>query len=257
MIGVYFLPSLAASELFTGRTVVVIDVLRATTTLTWALAAGAREVFPFEDIELARRQGDALGTLGLTGGERGGRKIPGFDLGNSPAEFTSDRVGGKSICFTTTNGTRAMQACRHAGRILLGAFVNLTAVCRCLPDSGGWDLVCAGTDGQITREDVLLAGAILETYRQSRGEPARLPLANDQAAMAAELWSGLVSRHDPLGPPQLATILAASHGGRNLRDIGQGDDIGLAAELDRFSLVPELDPLTWRIIPAQAPADGN
>jgi 2-phosphosulfolactate phosphatase len=255
MIHAYFLPSLVSAEQLAGRIVVVIDVLRATTTITGALAAGAREVLPFDEINATRRRAEQLGQFALTGGERGGKTIAGFDLGNSPAEYTPDRVAGKSICFTTTNGTRAMHVCRKANRILLGAFVNLSSLCHCLPFEGDWDLVCAGTDGQITREDVLLAGAVIETFRNRA--PTSLDHLNDQAVMAADLWQWASRQHDPLGPGQLARLLAQSHGGRNLLEIGQGDDIDWAAELDRLAIVPQLDPHVWRITASSFSAEGN
>src|SRR5205823_10380648 len=141
------------------KTVVVIDVLRATTTIVHALAAGAREVVPCLEVEDARRIAAELGKAAILGGERRGLPIPGFDVGNSPAEYTRQRVGGKTVVFTTTNGTRAMQRCKFASRVLLGAFVNFSAVCRELAVVDHVALVCAGTDGHVTREDTLLAGA--------------------------------------------------------------------------------------------------
>src|SRR4051812_42560200 len=108
-IDVYLLPALVEPEALSGSTVVVIDVLRATTTIVHALAAQAVEVAPFRDVEDARRLANDLGNKAVLGGERGGVPIPGFDLGNSPAEYTSERVAGKTVIFTTTNGTRALE----------------------------------------------------------------------------------------------------------------------------------------------------
>ena len=156
---VYFLPSLADAAMFVGRTVVVVDILRATTTIVHALAAGAKEVIPLLDVAEARCKAQAIGSAVMLGGERGGKRIEGFDLGNSPTEYTAEAVGGKSVVFTTTNGTRAMQLCRSANRVLIGAFTNFSAVCRELEREEHVDILCAGTDGQITREDVLFAGS--------------------------------------------------------------------------------------------------
>src|SRR6185436_10147310 len=116
------LPALAEPGDLAGRTVVVIDVLRATTTIITALAAGATQVVPCQEIEEARRLAGQFSPPAITGGERGGRQIPGFDLGNSPRAYTRKRVGGRPVVFTTTNGTRAMLRCREAGRVLIGAF---------------------------------------------------------------------------------------------------------------------------------------
>src|SRR5258706_13920045 len=132
---VYLLPALVEPAQLAGKTAVVIDVLRATTTIVHALAAGATQVIPCLEVDEARRIAAELGERAISGGERGGKQIPGFDLGNSPAEYSRERVAGKTVVFTTTNGTRAMLRCKAARRVLLGAFVNFSAVCRELVDS--------------------------------------------------------------------------------------------------------------------------
>jgi 2-phosphosulfolactate phosphatase len=103
----------------------------------------------------------------VLGGERGGKRIEGFDLGNSPAEYKPALVAGKTVLFTTTNGTRAMQMCRQAQKVLIGSFANFSAMCRELGKLDHVDILCAGTDGQITREDVLFAGAVIEDLRRT------------------------------------------------------------------------------------------
>src|SRR5690606_11896085 len=107
---------------------VIIDVLRASTSVSAALQAGAARVIPFATIDDAKRFADKLAAAGeppLLGGERGGVKIEGFDLGNSPREYTAERVGGRTIAFTTTNGTRALMAAASAARVYMGAYANL------------------------------------------------------------------------------------------------------------------------------------
>ena len=108
---VHFLPNLTTPERLADETVVVIDVLRASTTITWALASGASCVIPCLEVEKARAKAAEIGTDVLLGGERAGELIEGFDLGNSPSEYTREMVDGKTIVFTTTNGTRAMVQC--------------------------------------------------------------------------------------------------------------------------------------------------
>src|SRR5262249_5944787 len=131
MLCVHLLPSLTTPADLAGGLAVVIDVLRASTTICHALAAGAKEVIPCLEVEEARERanryvpGDAV-----LGGERGGLRIEGFDLGNSPREYTPTTVGGRTVLFTTTNGTRAMRQCTEAARVVIGAFVNLSPVCR-------------------------------------------------------------------------------------------------------------------------------
>ena len=247
-INVHLLPVLVEPHELAGTTVVVIDVLRATTTIIHALAAGAKEVVPLLEVDEARDLAAKLPGQAVLGGERGGKRIEGFDLGNSPLEYTSATVGGKTLVFTTTNGTRAMLRCAQARRILIAGFVNFSAVCRELTGEEQIEIVCAGTDGHVTREDTLLAGAIVEEVGQAlpdtvrKAEPA---LRNDQAEIAADAWRtavGTLSGRDPL-----AAALRESRGGRNLIEIGQEDDIDLAAQIDRFDIVPELDIAAWRI----------
>ncbi len=264
LVRVFFLPGLVEPAELAGRRVVVIDVLRATTTIVWALANGAREIVPFGEVDEARRMAALAGPESLLGGERQGIKIAGFDLGNSPAEYTAERVAGKSIHFTTTNGTRAMRVCREAETIWMGAFANFGALCEELAKKPEWDVVCAGTDGQVTREDVLLAGALVSRVvlgDAGLGGPdtgvAAYPLEggsgvsqivelNDQARMAAEIWRAAVGPN-PLTTARLASLLQESHGGRNLLEIGQGEDIERAAEWDKYPRVAELNPRSGKI----------
>jgi len=152
-----------------GGIAVVIDVLRASTTIITALANGAARVRPMADVAAARASAAALGPGTVLGGERGGVRIDGFDLGNSPAEYARDRVAGRSLVITTTNGTAALAACRAAREIVVGAIVNRSAVVAAVrrlaaaaADCDAVHLVCAGTDGAVTAEDVLAAGAILD-----------------------------------------------------------------------------------------------
>ena len=124
---VHLLPQLVRPEELAGTTVVVIDMLRATTTIVEALSAGAVAVIPCGEIEEARQCARQRSPAALLGGERGGRPIAGFDLGNSPAEYTAERVGGKTVVLTTTNGTRALLHSRQAARVLVAAFANCAA----------------------------------------------------------------------------------------------------------------------------------
>jgi 2-phosphosulfolactate phosphatase len=240
-IDVYLLPALVEPQQLSERTVVVIDVLRATTTIIHALAAGATEVVPCLEVDEARliAAGQFPGSAVL-GGERGGLPIPGFDLGNSPCDYSPARVGGKSVIFTTTNGTRAMLRCKAAGRVLIGAFVNLSAICRELTDAPSVVLLCAGTDGHVTREDTLFAGAVADELARRD-----LSVLNDQAEIAADTWRSCI--RDLTGANPLGQALRASRGGRNLIETGQENDIDLAAQIDKFDLVPELDLVNWRI----------
>jgi len=247
---VHYLPESVAAEEMASGTAVVIDVLRATTTIVFALAAGARAVIPCLTIENARAAAAALPADGVVlGGERGGRPIEGFDLGNSPAEYVAGMVSGKTIVLTTTNGTKALLQCAGAEHIVIGSFVNLSAVCSVLSGRHSVDLVCAGTDGQITREDVLVAGAIVDrlTCEQLDFEPAWE--LNGEARAARDAWLAVIGGATGRElTARLIEAMRASRGGENLVALGMAGDIELAAQIDRFPIVPRFDPASGRIV---------
>ncbi|HTN76480.1 MAG TPA: 2-phosphosulfolactate phosphatase [Pirellulaceae bacterium] len=249
---VHLLPSHVSPEELAGHAVVVIDVLRATTTIVHALAAGATSVLPCLEVEQALLLAQQFGPAVVLGGERGGRKIAGFDLGNSPEEYSPATVAGKRVIFTTTNGTKAMLRCRLARRVLIGAFVNFSAICERLRNEARVDLLCSGTDNQITREDVLFAGAVVEDLlEQGGGEQVTKCELNDQALIALDAWRAVrADMRQALSP--LVDQLRSSRGGRNLLEIGQERDIDIAAQIDRLAVAPELDVATWVITASKA-----
>ncbi len=242
---VHFVPSLVDPAELTGSVCVVIDVLRATTTMIHALAAGAAGIVPCLTIDAARECAAAFPAgSAVLGGERGGLPIPGFALGNSPAEFTNESVGGRTVVLTTTNGTKALLYCNAAADVLIAGFVNLSAVCAVLQPIGQApgtataptrvDVVCAGTDGQVTREDVLLAGAIVERLTGACAWDI-----NDEAALARDAWTAAVAGTSASEvESRLVEALPASLGGRNLVALNMDHDIALAAQLDHFAIVP-------------------
>ena len=240
---VHFLPQPNTSTEVAGRTVVVIDILRATTTMLHALWSGAREVIPCLEVDEARNVAQQFDGTAILGGERGGKRIPGFTLGNSPAEYTPQTVGGKTIVMTTTNGTRALQACRGAARVLIGAFVNFSRVVAELERVEKVSLLCAGTNGRVTREDVLFAGAVVHALRRNGIENNNV---DDEAELAAAAWEssvGNVTAWDPL-----RSALTASRGGRNLVELGFDSDIVLSAQVDARPILGELVLDQWRIV---------
>jgi 2-phosphosulfolactate phosphatase len=232
---VHFLPRLFDSSELRGGVAVVIDVLRASTTIIHALANGAKAVIPVAEVDEARQ---ALANrprgAALSGGERGGTRIAGFDLDNSPSSYARATVDGKTIVFTTTNGTRALLQSSEADRIFVGAFTNLSAVVDALAADGRpVHLVCAGTEGRITSEDVLCAGAIAVGVEQAGGSLA----PDDSRDMAMSLYRECEQR-----PSGVYEMLCRSRGGRNLLELGYDADIRVAAERNLFSVVPEYDP---------------
>lgn len=231
---VHLLPSLAPPGRLAGAVAVVVDVLRATTTIVHALAAGAACVRPCAEVEEARELAGRMrvGRV-LLAGERGGTRLPGFDLGNSPREYTGKVCKGNTIVLTTTNGTRALLRAAEADRALVAAFVNYSAVCEQLrQDARPIHIVCAGCEGEAALEDTLLAGALVDCLCQA-GE-VRL---NDSARLAWDCFEN----HGRC----LLGALQVGEGGARLRRLGYDEDVKAAAQVDRFALVPELrrDPL--------------
>jgi 2-phosphosulfolactate phosphatase len=246
-LNVYTLPKFVDPEDLAGGAAVVIDVLRASTTVVYAFEAGAKAVVPCLEIEEAfliakQYSRDEI----ILGGERGGLPIDGFDLGNSPEEYTPDTVKGKTVVFTTTNGTQALLYAKLAKQILLGAFVNVSAVVEKLLGQEAVHLLCAGTRGQPTEEDILCAGMIAEILQRQGGMEYQL---NDQAIAARDLWlhTLVTAQASPWESPKsepLAIILRQGLGGKNLVSLGLERDILAASHIDRFIIVPQFDPKT-------------
>lgn len=164
-----------------GNTVVLIDVLRSTTVLATALDNGAPYVRPVADIEAARAY-RAQGLL--VAGERDSAKLPGFDFGNSPAEFTAGRIAGRPLAITTTNGTQALALADAGEPVLAGAMVNRSALVRALAAaSGDVALLCSGWKMAPNVEDTLLAGQVARELLAAGGfDPA-----DDSVALALQL----------------------------------------------------------------------
>ena len=254
VLNVYALPGLVSEEELAGGTAVVVDVLRATTTITYALAAGAREVIACTEVEEARRIASHLpADQVLLGGEREGRPIDGFDLGNSPGEYTPEKVAGRTIVFTTSHGTRALARVRSAQQVFLGAFVNAQALCQRLAGEPSIHIVCAGTRGQISRDDVLAAGLLVERLQRSSGDAYRL---NAQAITARENWRysfavPFAVDAEPIPIERLVAELRQSLAGQHLIGFGYEEDIVAAAQVDRLDCVPRMEPATMRITAGQ------
>lgn len=243
-VSVHLLPGLIPDGALRGGAAVVLDVLRATTVMTHALAAGAESILPFAEVADAQRARDARppGSV-LLAGERAGLPIGGFDLGNSPGAFTPDRCRGKTLAMTTTNGTRAILASLEAELVLVAAFSNVSAtLARLSRFRGEVHVVCAGTDGLVSFEDTALAGALVGGLAPARGP------GNDGASVAAGFWRSLGVGLPPgatPSPEDLAERLARGRGGRRVFEIGLGPDVLEAARVDARPLVVELrrDPV--------------
>ena len=216
---------------------VVFDVFRATSSMVTALANGASAIIPVAEISEAlalRRQDPDI----LLAGERDGLRIRAaltggtdFDLGNSPREFTREKVAGKTIAMTTTNGTRALRACAHAGTVLIGSFLNLRATSDFIlqkePDT--LLLVCSGTLEQAALEDTVGAGALCNlVWRYYYGGAV-----SDSALMAQQLFQR--------GPNDLLAATGKSRNGRRLLSHPElKDDVAFCLRRDAFKLAAVL-----------------
>jgi len=218
-------------------TCVVFDVLRATSSMGMALSNGAQAVIPVESIPEALRLREQRPSV-LLAGERNGVRIPAdlaegvaFDLGNSPREFTRDKVQARTIVMTTTNGTRAMRACAGAKRVLTCSFLNLRATADFLArqESTPLLLVCGGSVEEAAYEDALAAGALSDLLAPQR---ARSVVA-DSALMALRLFA--------YASAELPAALAQSRNGRRLLEIeALREDVAFCAQRDLLNLVAEL-----------------
>lgn len=255
---VHLLPSLIEADVLNSGTAVIIDILRASSTMITALQNGATCVIPCGTTEEAFRLRDqSPQDLILLGGERGGVRIEGFDFGNSPAEYTTAAVKGRTVVFTTTNGTKAILKASSAATILIGAFLNRAAIVdRLLQEQQHTHLVCAGTDGVVTGEDVLFAGAVVDDLIGNGPPEGQLDVSvnwtlNDSAVIAWSLWRKKVAdftqARDEVGilartlNERLSMAMRETHGGRNLVGLGYDSDISLCSQLDQFRIIPELD----------------
>ena len=144
------------------HTAVVIDVLRATSSIATALYNGCEQLLPVETVEEARELRTEKYTDALLAGEREAILIPGFDLGNSPFDYDKPKVHGRTIIMTTTNGTSALHAASRAETVYTASFVNAGAVCEAVGGISDLVIVCAGTKGRFSVEDTLCAGLLAD-----------------------------------------------------------------------------------------------
>ena len=206
---------------------IVIDVVRATSCIVEAMANGAAAVLPAVSIEEAVRLRDSLaGDEVLLCGERHGLRIDGFDLGNSPAEFSYEAVAGKHLVMTTTNGTKALAAAEGAQRILPASFLNLGAVADAVRGHRSVVIICAGRKERFAMDDAVCAGHILRRVLNGWAGPVLL----DERAQAAAELAGI---HEIS-----AGMLARTAAGRALVEVGLGDDLALCASADKHKIVP-------------------
>jgi 2-phosphosulfolactate phosphatase len=217
-----------------GRLVVVIDILRASSTMITALSNGATKIYPVEETDQAFRLVQNMERKQvLTLGERNGVMIEGFDYGNSPLSCTSEVVGGKQLIMTTTNGTRALEYSKGAKEILVGGFLNYTAILGrvegALKNQIPVTLFCAGWRGRPALEDTLFAGMVLNALIE-RGNPSLEPLS-DAGHMAICLAQNLD------GEAPIGLVKQSDHARRLAGRVGE-DEIEACCFMDAHPVLP-------------------
>ena len=229
-IDLYLTPDEAERAPLEDRRLVVVDVLRSSTSIATALQNGASKIIPVETVEDATRLAQTLDPKSRRlCGERDGRKVSGFDLGNSPREYTRDRVDGATLVFASTNASPLM-AGRLEGREqrVLG-YVNLSAVAElALYERVDLAILCAGKSGRFSLEDAACAGALI---RRLAGDGDAVAL-NDAAEMAREY-----DRRHGANPE---AILRVCEHGRYLIELGFEEDLPVCARIDSVPIVPLL-----------------
>ena len=227
---VFFTPNQVKLPDTQGRLVIIVDVLRASTTVATALGNGAKTVIPLEGPdEVISRSKEFARSQTLLAGEQKMHPISGFDLGNSPQAFTPEVVEGKTILITTTNGTRALLGVQGARDIVIASYVNFTAVLAMMKVAASSNtdiaIICAGEEGSFTLEDAACAG------RYVRAIPKRAALAVNDAAAASVLIEKKYGDN-------IAKVFKESTHGQALQSAGFGDDLAAAAEVDSYPVVP-------------------
>jgi 2-phosphosulfolactate phosphatase len=232
-LSVHFTPVGVTAAALTGRPVLVIDILRATTTMVAALGAGAKAILPAASAEDALRLVQNLKGADLVlAGERRAERIPGFALGNSPLEMTGTAVGGKTLVMTTTNGIQAVLAAEAGRPVLMGAAVNFSAAAeaarRAFEEAGELTILCGGRENGFALEDAYAAGRFVEAIVP--GKLRRTLEANDAVIVARELVR-------KFGHHWQKAVRASAHA-RFLKQRGFGADVAFATQQDASDIVP-------------------
>ncbi len=196
-------PAVVEELYFSGKTTVVIDVLRATSTIVYALMNGAKEIIPVGSVEFAMKASSTMfGGQTLLAGERNTKMIDGFNMGNSPAEFTQEKISGKGIVLFTTNGTRAIVKSKYSANVIIASFLNINAVAEYLVQlNENVEIVCSGRNNQLGMDDTVCAGKLIQ--------------------LLAEKTENL-----ELNDSSLAAVVLAKSQGKNLKKMMQGSDHG-------------------------------
>lgn len=227
-VNVFLSPVIVDELYFANKTTVIIDVLRATSTIVTALNNGAKEIIPVASVEFAVKvSGGMFGGYTLLGGERNTKKIEGFALGNSPFEYTRAIVEGKSIVFFTTNGTKSIAKAKYSENLITCSFLNIEAVYRHLITIGSdIEIICAGRNNYFSIEDTVCAGMLSSKIKDHFGNVEM----NDSAKAAVSLFE--------LYGNNLNELLKNSDHGKILIENGFEKDIDYCTQSSLFDIVP-------------------
>ncbi len=226
---VVFTPEEIKNRRLSDKLIVVIDVLRASSTIVTALACGCRGVVPILSPEQAKEKAQQFKKEEvLLGGEREGRKIKGFDLGNSPREYQKEIVEDRIIIFSTTNGVKTLEIVRGALRVIIASFLNLQATFNyCSKFQGDILLACAGKEGYFSLEDTVCAGMLINSLRDIYSDTCQEVDANLTAQVLYKKFGN-----------NILEMLRKSQHGRYLESIGLRKDLEFCSQLDIFNIVP-------------------
>jgi len=232
---------------FSGKTTIVVDVLRATTTIITALMNGAKEVVPVSSVEFAMKaSSNMFGGQTLICGERNTKKIDGFNLGNSPSEFTSEVIGGKSIVFFTTNGTKAIVKAKYSDEVLIGSFMNISALAKYLADSNkSFEILCAGRNSSFCLEDTVFAGKLIAEVT-SLTEDVELSDSGLAAVSIAKSFG-----------KNLKKMFTESEHGKLLIENGFAEDLKWCAKINTSSGIPVFSSNVIKLLQPKSEAQEN
>jgi len=226
-VNVIFSPTVVDELYFNDKTTIVIDVLRATTVIGEALSNGAKEIIPVASIDFAIKiSGNSSERLTLLCGERNTKMIDGFNLGNSPLEYSKDTVEGKSVVLFTTNGSKAIVKAKYSSRLMVASFNNIMAAVDAVVDEQQLEILCAGSNGIFSLEDSVCAGNIVKLLLQNVSDVE----LNDSAKASLVLFEKYESN--------ILQMLKFSDHGKILINNGFNDDLEFCSRINSINIVP-------------------
>lgn len=236
-ISVYLSQSLVPDELtLKDKNVVVVDVLRASSTILTALVNGAKEVIPAENVSVAARISKGLGNSILCG-ERNGKVIEGFKLGNSPFEYTPENVKSKSLIFSTTNGTVAIAKSKFAKTCVIASFLNLNSVIEhLLAINDDFTIVCSGKLNDYCVEDSVYAGLLISKLFEINNKANYTLL--DSGYICYQLTKQLIYKNSKPDQHRVLNMFKKSEHGKYLLSLGFDKDLEYCSQINSLNNLP-------------------